>query len=111
MHAPSEHSVDGSLYDAEVHLVHTYKDDGSYGAVIGVFFDRVHGGVEENPFLKSFFDSIDAADGTTEVDLSAFLDSVDMSRYWSYDGSFTTPPCTEGIKWTVIKQVQPISEE
>lgn len=34
-----------------------------------------------------------------------------MTDYWSYDGSFTTPPCTEGIKWSVIKQVQSISQE
>lgn len=33
-----------------------------------------------------------------------------MSTYWSYDGSLTTPPCTEGLKWSVIKQVQPISD-
>jgi carbonic anhydrase len=32
-----------------------------------------------------------------------------MTEYWSYDGSLTTPPCSEGLKWTVIKQVQPIS--
>ena len=39
-----------------------------------------------------------------------FLSTVDMTDYWSYDGSLTVPPCTEGIKWSVIKSVQPISE-
>jgi len=34
-----------------------------------------------------------------------------MEEYWEYPGSLTTPPCSEGIKWTVIKQVQPISDE
>ena len=35
---------------------------------------------------------------------------MDFKRYWSYDGSFTTPPCAEGIKWSIIKSVQPISD-
>jgi hypothetical protein len=32
-----------------------------------------------------------------------------MDEFWSYSGSLTTPPCTEGIKWSVLKNVQPIS--
>jgi len=33
-----------------------------------------------------------------------------MGDYWSYEGSLTTPPCTEGIKWSVMKQVQSMSQ-
>lgn len=35
---------------------------------------------------------------------------MDMEDFWSYDGSLTTPPCTEGVKWTVMRQVQPMSK-
>lgn len=34
-----------------------------------------------------------------------------MTKYWSYNGSLTTPDCREGIKWTVIEEVQNISKE
>ena len=120
-HAPSEHTVNGNLYDAEVHLVHVIKGSGVtsegtsldaneelYGAVIGIFFDMEEGGSTTNPFLESVFDAID--DPTKKIGMRQFLSTVDMTDYWSYDGSFTTPPCTEGIKWSVIKQVQPISQ-
>ena len=119
-HAPSEHSVNGKLYDAEVHLVHTIKGSQSVGsslqpeipgAVIGIFFDVKEGGDHPNAFLDSLFAAVASKDGTkpSTIDMRKFLASVDMTEYWSYDGSFTTPPCTEGLKWTVIKQVQSIS--
>ena len=51
------------------------------------------------------------AEEKIETALNDFLKDVDMRRYWSYDGSFTTPPCTEGIKWSVVTEVQSISSE
>lgn len=66
--------------------------------------------------MKSFFDSVESKDEVEaeekiETALNDFLKNVDMRRYWSYDGSFTTPPCTEGIKWSVVTEVQSISDE
>ena len=77
------------------------------GAMIGIFFDMAEGGSTTNAFLDSVFAAID--DPTQKVDMRQFLSTVDMTDYWSYDGSLTVPPCTEGIKWSVIKSVQPIS--
>jgi len=107
-HAPSEHSVDGQLYDLEFHLVHTYADtNGMLGGVIGIFFDVQAGGDYPNPLLDALWNE----DGTeTKIPLASFLAGLDMTEYWNYNGSLTTPPCTEGIKWTVIKEVQPISQ-
>lgn len=42
--------------------------------------------------------------------MATLLQGVDLSEFWSFDGSLTTPPCTEGVKWTVVKDVQPISD-
>ena len=100
-HAPSEHSVDGKLYDLEVHFVHLYKESGDLGAVIGIFFDKEEGGDYESEFLNNLWDGGDEV----VIQVESFLRNVDFSEYWNYPGSLTTPPCTEGIKWTVIKDV------
>ena len=47
-------------------------------------------------------------EGQSNLDLIADLD---FGEYWTYMGSLTTPPCTEGLRWTVLKQILPISEE
>ena len=105
----------GKYFDLEVHLVHQYKGtNGQLGAVIGIFFDRGDGGEYDNDFIASLnFDKAvpDPGYPLTNVMLNDFLWKLDMSEYWTYSGSLTTPPCTEGIEWTVIKEVQPISLE
>merc|ERR1712127_1094187 len=41
--------------------------------------------------------------------LKGFLQTLNVDEFWSYDGSLTTPPCTEGVRWSVLKTIQPIS--
>lgn len=120
LHGPSEHSVDGKLYDLEVHIVHKYKQEGAMklGAVIGVFFEVVDG-AENNAFLDSLqVDRLNTSTNTSDanamqvedLNLEDFLATVDFGKYWNYNGSLTTPPCTEGIEWTVIETPIPISQ-
>ena len=78
------------------------------GAIISIFFDIEEGGATTNAFLESVFDAYENSDA--KIKMRQFLSTVNMKDYWGYDGSLTTPPCTEGIKWSVIKQVQPISQ-
>lgn len=103
-HSPSEHTVDGKHYDLEMHVVHL-TEDGTPGAVIGIFFDRVAGGKEANFFLDELeLNKATQVGHTTtgRVGLKNFFSTIDFTNYWQYDGSLTTPPCTEGIKWSVI---------
>ncbi len=50
-HAPSEHTIDGKLYDLELHIVHK-NDAGDMLSVIGIFFDMEKGGNKTNFFLE-----------------------------------------------------------
>ena len=69
------------------------------------------GGHKENAFIQSWLDAVDQrADASPpDIALAAFIDSIDTSRVWNYAGSFTTPPCTEGVNWNVVGEVQSIS--
>jgi carbonic anhydrase len=105
-HAPSEHTVDQKYFDAEMHFVH--QSAAGEFAVFGIFFDKVVGGAEDNPFLTTLFDSMSTAG--ENVAIKNLLANIKSNEFYSYDGSFTTPPCTEGVKWSVLKKVQPISQ-
>jgi len=107
-HAPSEHSIDGELMDLEVHFVHTLAKKADSYAVVGFFFDVEKGGNKENPFITSLLNAMKTPGANVQV--SYLFDEMGQDmEFWSYNGSFTTPPCTEGVKWNVVKKVYPIS--
>lgn len=94
--------------DLEMHIVHL-TPDGGLGAVLGIFFDRFEGGEGENLFIKEFDPLWGYSDVNASLNMQGFVQSLNLDDFWSYSGSLTTPPCTEGVKWSVLKQVQPIS--
>lgn len=104
-HTPSEHTVEGKSYPAEVHLVHA-ADDGTL-AVIGVFYEVG----EANEALATFWDKLPTVGNADPVDFNAAeLLPSDRTTY-TYDGSLTTPPCSEVVSWHVMKTPVSISQE
>jgi carbonic anhydrase len=107
-HRPSEERINGKQYDMVAHLVH--KDAEGKLAVVAVLLDR---GVAQ-PLIQAVWNALplekneaQAAPGT--IDLNKLL--PEDRRYYTYMGSLTTPPCSEGVLWMVMKTPVPVSPE
>ncbi len=101
-HAPSEEAIDGARHALVAHLVH--EDSDGKRAVVAVLFDIG----PENAALRPLFDDLPQKPGAQAVlpGQTIHLDEVLPSRmgYFEYQGSLTTPPCTEAVRWFVLKQ-------
>jgi carbonic anhydrase len=99
-HSPSEHRVNGRSYAMEMHFVHA-GEDGSL-TVVGVLVEEG----EEHPVLKKLWAFMPENVGDTSVEPIGIEDTnlLPPTRdYFTYGGSLTTPPCSEGVKWVVLK--------
>jgi carbonic anhydrase len=107
-HSPSEHTVNGESFAMEIHLVHS-TEEGRL-AVVGVMVEEG----EEDPMLNRIWSFMPEQVGEmTESPLTVFEAGVlpPTRNYFAYAGSLTTPPCTEGIKWIVLRDPLTASAE
>ena len=106
-HAPSEHTLDGSGFDAEVQFIHSAVEQpiNEYTNFIAMSVVFKGGpGVADSPLLKSIFDK-------GEIDFSQiFSKGSGANNFAMYTGSLTVPPCTENINWFLYEFPQPISQ-
>jgi carbonic anhydrase len=107
-HVPSEHQVDGIVYPMEMHMVHA--DSNSKLAVVGVFIKEG----KENQYLKTFWQTLPEqiekhVHPEGKCDVSHLL--PEEHTVFHYQGSLTTPPCSEGVEWFVMKEPVTLSKQ
>lgn len=96
-HGKSEEMIDGKQYDLVAHMVH--KSDAGNLAVIAVLFEE---GKTANKMVQKVIDNVGKP---IEINPNDLLPKQ-SDHYFHFMGSLTTPPCSENVKWYVMKEVQ-----
>ncbi|KAK6535348.1 hypothetical protein TWF694_001810 [Orbilia ellipsospora] len=118
-HTPSEHRLNNQWYPLEAHFVHAGVADPNTIAVVGIFFDVKEELTdllpESDPMIARMSELLSDIQETgdsvpaTFVDLSGVRSAITNAKKYTYVGSLTTPPCTEGINWFVSETILTIS--
>ena len=107
-HAPSEHHIEGKTFPMEVHLVH--QDETGHVLVVAVIMvtDAPH------PVLSKLWKWL-PEQTEQEVSIPLELNLADIlptnTNRYTYSGSLTTPPCTEGVQWIVLKDPMHVTQQ
>ncbi|GLC40443.1 hypothetical protein PLESTB_001346600 [Pleodorina starrii] len=120
-HATSEHALVGRYFPLEMHIVHRVTGlpacDAAGGCIMvtGVLFELGSGG--DNPLLEAIWEAMPLREGAinflragADIRLGDLLPPLSARNYVTYEGSLTTPPCSEGLLWHVFLQPQKISQ-
>lgn len=120
VHMPSEHLIDGKQFHGELQVVHARQisnEELDYDDMLttSIMLDI---GDMENPLLKQLLTQktpVSEYEGYTyyvsdyPIDLMRALGPVIDGSFYTYEGSMTTPPCKEGMKWYIFETPQTIS--
>jgi carbonic anhydrase len=108
-HKPSEEKIDGKSFDMVAHLVH--KDAGGNLAVVAVPLARGSG----NALVETLWKNVPSEKGKEARVQAVTINAADLlpakRGYYTFQGSLTTPPCSEGVRWFVLQSPSTVSAE
>lgn len=106
-HRPSENKIHGEGYEMEAHLVHA--DDSGRLAVVAVLLEAG----QENALVGELWNDVPREKGKDEAREGVQINAADLlpaaRGYYAFEGSLTTPPCSEDVTWLVLKQPVQVS--
>ncbi len=106
-HRPSEEIIDGKRFAMVAHLVH--RDVKGHLAVVAVPLRTGH----DNALVENLWRNLptvkdkEMSRAAIKVNAATLLPA--NLGYYAYTGSLTTPPCSEGVRWFVLKTPSPVS--
>ncbi|OMJ88242.1 hypothetical protein SteCoe_9824 [Stentor coeruleus] len=104
-HSPSENHVEGKDFDIEMHIVMKDESQKHTFVVFGVFYKV---GSTVNKFLAKIIENFGLE---TKFNLQDNFESTLVNSFYTFAGSLTTPPCSEGLLWLLDDKVREISKE
>jgi carbonic anhydrase len=108
-HHPSEEQIDGKRSAMVAHLVH--RDEQGHLAVVAVLLQP--GG--PSAMLSTLWHNLPATEGQEAAPTAVTINPADLlpavRDYFAFPGSLTTPPCSEGVRWFVLKAPMTLSAE
>jgi carbonic anhydrase len=110
-HHPGEEAVKGQITDMDIHLVHQSADGKTLVVAIRLAEDRT---TPPNAVLATLWPHLPTKAGATEkvADMVNPGGLLPADRgYWTYMGSLTAPPCTEGVRWFIFEQEMTLSRD
>ena len=107
IHVHAEHQVDGQLSPAEMHLVH--RKEGGFLGVVGQLFRLGAASAVVQSLIDAYPEPGQSQHAGFTLNAADFV--PEDKGYYHYQGSLTTPPCTEGVDWYVLRETKTISQE
>ncbi|WP_392552616.1 carbonic anhydrase family protein [Orbus wheelerorum] len=105
-HSPSENKINGKSYPMEGHFVHANKNGDLL--VMAVMFDEGAENTSAEQLLSLLSEQENNPTNFDSINIASFLPK-DKS-YYRFSGSLTTPPCSEGVTWIVLKHPMTLSK-